>query len=565
MKKIAIEKEEGIAEVIDRMLGEPDDEVALVIPKGSALARSVSNFHLLKREADAAGKTVAIESVDDTILAFAKQSDLESNHPLWRGVRGAGEVSDIVPAGREDEEGGAENSEPAESERPAPPARRKKRAAPVKLTVPAEEEPEEAEVPFTVGAAMEPEAQEKRGMLSHVRKFWKKRAVRRRERRLPRRMSRKLVLWGGAVLALLIILFSLITWTLGHAAVTINFKRTPWEYQGTFLADKTVSKMNAVNNTIPAQVFSTKKNATQSFPASGSANVSMKARGAVTIYNAYSSAAQDLVATTRFVTPDGKIFRLLKAVRVPGASVTNGEIVPSSIDTLVVADQAGPDYNVGPLPKLSIPGFKGSPKYAAFYGALKSGASGGLVGKKAVPTAADITNAKAKITATLRSSLTSDLTTSYPNNFKILDGATNVSITKLTVSTTTDDKGTFAIFGEAVFQAVGFDEVKFKDFLLSLAQSAEPNSAFDSFTPTYGNVRADFTKGTVSFSLSVQGTLKPAFSPDDFRKSIAGKSIGDARTAIASLPGLADGKISIWPVWLWKMPGNPDKISINAD
>ena len=96
MKKIIVDKSEGIAEVIDRILNEPDGEVSVVIPKGSALGRSVSNFHLLKREADSAGRSIVIESVDETILAFAKESGIESSHPLWKGVRGAGGFSDIV-------------------------------------------------------------------------------------------------------------------------------------------------------------------------------------------------------------------------------------------------------------------------------------------------------------------------------------------------------------------------------------------------------------------------------------------------------------------------------------
>ena len=42
---------------------------------------------------DGAGKTIIIESVDETILAFAKQAGIEASHPLWSSVRGAGGVS----------------------------------------------------------------------------------------------------------------------------------------------------------------------------------------------------------------------------------------------------------------------------------------------------------------------------------------------------------------------------------------------------------------------------------------------------------------------------------------
>ncbi len=547
MKKIVIDKEEGIAEVIDRVLAEADPDIALVIPKGSTLGRSVKNFHLLKREAEGAGKTVVVESVDDTILAFAKQSGLESSHPLWRGVQTSeGGMSDIVPVSRVERRSTEIETETEKATR----GKRKKKVESVKLTVRSEEEEVSAEPNVTTEDEAEEEAQEE---------------VERNEWTPGRGISRKSVWIGVAAIAAVLAVLGIMTWSFGRVGIAINFKKTPWSYNSAFLADKSVSKANAANNVIPAQVFSTQKNTTQSFPASGNANVSVKAQGTITIYNAYSSAAQQLVATTRFVTPDGKLFRLVNTVTVPGASVTNGQIVPSSIDAAVVADQPGPAYNVGAVPKLNIPGFQGSPKYDAFYGAFAAGTTGGFVGKRAVPTAGDIASAKDKISSMLQTNLKSDLTTSYPNSFKILDGATSVQVTKLTVNSATDDKGNFTVTGEATLQAIGFDEAAFKTFLLSLAQGQKPNSVWSALTLTYSGVKPDFTKGKLNFSVNAQGTLEPAFSADDFRTSIEGKSIGEARAAIVALPDLADGKISVWPMWLWSVPGNPSKIEVNAN
>jgi len=84
-------------------------------------------------------------------------------------------------------------------------------------------------------------------------------------------------------------------------------------------------------------------------------------------------------------------------------------------------------------------------------------------------------------------------------------------------------------------------------------------------TLSYSNVQANFPKGQVSFTLSVQGTLEPAFSSDQFAGQIAGKGIGDARAAIAALHELSDGKISVWPIWLWSMPSDPKKIQITVN
>ncbi len=566
MKKLAVLKEEGVAEVIDRVLDEPDEEIVLVVPTGSALGHSVRNFHLLKREASAEGKTVVIESVDETILAFAKESGLEGSHPLWRGVRGAGGVSDIVPVSEEIEE-------TEETEETQPPKRRgRKKTEGTRLVV--HEEPSVGEDESAEGEI----AEEAVAIEEAEHRFFKKRSPtelaelsgseeeREVEKRARRWLPRRFVFWGPGVVVLILIILGVMTWYFGRVSIAIDFQKTPWIYSGAFVADKSVTTttQKAGVITIPAQIFSAQKNTTQLFPASGNANVSIKAQGTVTIYNAYSSSKQDLVAATRFVTPDGKLFRLVNGVTVPGAQVTNGAIVPSSIDAQVVADQPGADYNVGPVDKLTIPGFQGSPKYDAFYGQLKNGTSGGFVGAKAVPTAADIASAKTKVTSLLQASLANNPTTNYPS-IKIPDGATNIIVTKLTANTSTDSNGNFSVFGEASLQAVGFNESVLKAYLLAQAQAQEASSTLSSSTLEYSGVKADFTKGTVSFSVTGQGALEPTFDEDAFKASIAGKSINDARQAIAALPGLADGKISAWPMWLWNIPSDPNKIKLTVD
>jgi hypothetical protein len=72
MKKIIVEKNESVADLIDRILNEPDNKITLVIPKGSALGKTMRNFHILRREIEDVGKAITIESVDENILAFAK-------------------------------------------------------------------------------------------------------------------------------------------------------------------------------------------------------------------------------------------------------------------------------------------------------------------------------------------------------------------------------------------------------------------------------------------------------------------------------------------------------------
>lgn len=575
MKKINVDKGEGIAEVIDRILATEDDSILLVIPKGSALAKSASNFRLLKREATAADKTIGIESSDEDIASFAEMNAIEmvSAHGAGRNA-----VSDIVPKSmaRETER------EAEEEERPT----RKK--AGVKLTVRAENENEDdndgADSEEDDDDSKTADEQEEAKMFSSENRFFKPRST---VSSGTGHMNDddddssgggvgKVVAWILGIIIVLGAVFYGVTIFFGKAQVTIDFTQTPWNYQGSFIADKNAtgimpSTSNPGTVTIPAQIFTTQKNITELFPATGpSVNGSTKAQGTITIYNDYSSAPQELVATTRFVTPNGQIFRIVNDVTVPGATVSgNGVITPSSITAPIIADQGGSAYNVGPVAKLTIPGFENDPgKYAGFYGAITGATTGGGSGTHPVASPSDIAAARASTTAILQADLQSGLTSSYTNNFTILDGATDIQVGKLTVNTSTDANGNFSVFGEASLTAIGFDATALENYLLTAAESGATNnvtSTFKTFTPTYSDVQANFSAGQVSFSFSGTGSIEPAFSPSDFAASLAGQSISDARTTIASLPELSNGTISVWPIWLWSMPSNPDKIEVTAN
>lgn len=598
IKKIIIEKEESVGEVIDLILGEPDKKLILAVPRGSFLEKSPRNFRIIQREAADAGKELEVESSDENILVLAKHAGMAvSRIPgTDRSVSSSAGISDIVPVSRHNDivedlrepavgvPGNREDKETEKEEDVVVRGKRRstvsRRAAPARSDAASrgnasrdatEENDEEnsGEGDDAVSSARPDREQEERSFLREEDRFFKKRnppaAADDDDDGVSRGIPGKWIAWGVVLLIVVVAVLYGVSVVFGSAKIDITFKKMPYSFSGNFTADKAVSAINSATDVIPAQVFSLPKNLTQLFPATGQSNVSVKAQGTITIYNAYSSSPQPLVATTRFVTPDGKIFRLVSKVVVPGAVVTNGNIVPSSINAQVVADQAGASYNIGPTPKLTIPGFQGTPKYNAFYGAFASATTGGFVGVKAVPTAADITSAKQKVTDVLTSSLQNGLSGGYTSNFKILDGATNIQITKLTVNTSTDENGQFSVYGEGMLSAIGFDESAFKAFLLSLAQAKEESSTFSDLSLTYTNVVPDFTNGTVTFSVAAQGDLEPAFSASGFAAQIAGANIGVAKSDIANLPELQTGTISVWPSWLWTIPKNVKKIQMNID
>lgn len=582
MRKLPISKTEGAVEIVERILGEEDADLALVIPRGSVLGNSVNNFHLIKREADSAGKTVAIESVDENILAFAKASDIKAAHPLFSaegsprwsrgeaggGARRRGAFSDIVPQDGNRSEARAmktpqKRSGKAEIGAPASPARLpagqaggptaervgKKPKVHIGPRYAMEEQTEVLEPQMTG----KPEEQERR-----ERTELRGSALPKFRLRLPRRR-----IWAVVVIVIVIVSGAwLLSGPLARATITINFEKVPWQKASVVLADTAVSGINFERGILPAELFTTTKNLTHLFPASREEEVSEKAKGKIWIYNAFSSAPQVLVATTRFETPDGKIFRITKQVTVPGAVIKDGKITPNGIEADTIADKAGEAYNIGPIPRLSVPGFKGTPRYDGFYGEIKAPAKGGFIGKRNVPTVEDIKNARARMEELLRSGLEVAFLAGYPKEFKVLDGASKTDVTRLNVDSSTDEKGNFSIFGEARIRVVGFRESDLRSLLEMAAQKMENGTVLKELEFSYTTIKPDFEKGTLSFSLGAKGLLWPKFSPDEFENSILGKKVDEARSLVAALPRFAGGKVAVWPIWLGSVPRDPGKVKV---
>ena len=527
MKRIFINKNDGIAEIVENIINDADLDITLVIPKNALIGESVSNFRLLKREADTANKNLRIESVDDDILASAKASHLPSIHPLFKTKKIRGGVSDIVTAEEED----------------LPQTQAQPEHKNLQEVISGNEEEESGE--YFHETPEESVIQE----VSPQKKRWFFRP--------------KFLIILGALLIVLIGGF-FVAGALRKAEVFVNFEELPWGYEDKFLATAATTELNSETNIFPAEIFTEDKNITETFPASGKDYVSHKATGKILIYNAYSSEPQALVATTRFISEDGKLFRLNTAVTVPGAEIKDGKIIPASIEANVTADKAGGESNLTGGERLSIPGFKGSPKYEGFYGELIK-TSGGFIGEKSVPTNAEIESAKEKTKDLLISNLESSFLNNRPKGFKILDDAIKTEIIGLSVNTNTDDQGNFSVFGEAKLQAIGFKESDLEKLLVAIASPDSTDLIFKSINLEFKDVSASIDGGELRFSLTVDGTLTQAFIKEDFANQIINKDIDDVRNLVSNLPRLTDAKISLWPRWLKRFPSDTSRINITVD
>lgn len=357
------------------------------------------------------------------------------------------------------------------------------------------------------------------------------------------------------------------------AEIKIETKKTEWNFVDSVVADKKIVQIGSAEITgkqIPAEIFSISKNFTFSFAATGKKNVQQKAEGKITIYNYFDSNSQTLVATTRFASPDGKVFHLKDRIIVPGAKVVNGKISPSSITVTVIADKAGAEYNIGPASKFTIPGFKENnliDKYEKIYGSSTEAMKGGFIGEAAYPTDDDVKKGKADAEKQLKDYTDSALSIQIPQDFKFLEGSRQFSISKETVNPQTDEKGNFSIFVEGKSSSIGFKEADLKDLIEKTAQgSAEDNLLkIKSYTLEYGAPRPDFAQGKISFAVDFKGVFEEPVNVDDFKQEIVGNNEQELKSLVSSYANIQKFMVSFWPFWVKAVPKNINKISVEVN
>lgn len=522
--KIFVNKNDEVVSVAEQVISAPDNELVLVVPRFSKLADSVANFQLLKREADAAGKDLLIESVDDRAVSLAKANHIEAANPFFGESAAHREMTDIV--------------------------RRSKETFKPRDGVRTTSEDEEMDIDLAAQRKKPPgfrgsrESEGDRKMATEAPK------KSRRARRLVIFAVFIALLAGGGVYAYQI---------LPKADVNLISKKADWEYSGEVVVDKAGSG-------VMGQVFSKEQNQSFSFPASGKGGVERKAKGTITIYNAFSSSQQYLVATTRFTAPDGKIYRLDSGVTVPGAKISNGDIIPSSIDASVSADKPGAEYNTGPIAKLTIPGFQGTPRYAGFYGELKSGASGGVVGETLYPTAEDISKGKESARESIKKGLETFLLAQIDSEFRVVPGASQFELIKENVVEDVASDGKFSIFVDAKMNMTAFRENDMVLFLEAKAQKElGPEFKVASYDLKFGEAKLVPKEDKLIVPVTFKGMLAYAIDVSNFKSLAKGKAENDLKSLIFGMPGVQSATVNLWPFWVKSVPVREDKITVSVE
>jgi len=350
-----------------------------------------------------------------------------------------------------------------------------------------------------------------------------------------------------------------------------NIKSLDLEIKG----ENSVSEVNFVDSIIPVEKIEIEGELTQNFQATGKKSDSnKKARGTITIYNEFSSSPQPLVATTRFLSEDGKIFRLDKSIVVPGMANVGGENKIGAIEVEVTADEAGAEYNIGPN-RFSIPGFQGSGagKYEKIYAKSSKAMIGGGDSETEVVAISetDIANAKNELTSKIQESLKQKAKNQAGEEKNILEDAIVFNDPNFSYSVQDGMVGeSFEMSVKANAKFIVFR----KDHLRRLAEEKVISStgiqkgqlSEDSINFEFGKSDTNFDETKMIIRVNVKAKILPSLNLEEMKMDILGKNEEDFVAYIRQFKELENAYINFnVPFRNGRIPSFPSRVDLSLD
>ncbi len=379
----------------------------------------------------------------------------------------------------------------------------------------------------------------------------------------PRTFRRNRLYWTLGI-ALAVVLGSVVFVWAGSALVKVTPQEKDLDFKISVQASDAIATIDVAFGKLPGQLFTLERTVSQTFSATGHTEVAQKARGTIAVFNAYGTAPQMLIATTRFESPDGLIFRTLKTVIVPGTKVENGTIIPGQIDVEIIADKAGKNYNISPA-RFIVPAFKekgDAARYEKFYGQSTAPMIGGASGPATIITEADYTAAKEAVIKKLRDDITQTLA-SQASGLTIPDVSSSV-VEKVTSDLSPDQTAdVFTLTATGTLKTVG---LKPDDVNILIAQYVDKSYDLvakpDKVESSFADCAFKESKNSLECALLVHGVAYTKVDQEKIVSDLLGKPEQAIRDYLKSANGVGSATVILSPFWVRTIPRDPGRVHL---
>lgn len=589
-----IEPAEEIVSIIDRLIQTPERQINLVIPPGAQIWQSSINLKLLRREANLLEKDITLIVSDDLNGEVAESAGLkvirENDFSVELADVKAPKLSDKTLAGekpaldenkdnmidllvegmesekRENQLVASKKDELIEKikekkflglKRFAPDRGRKMTdiISPVRRQSLKERIfPKEKEIPLRPEPLRPLSAPEKETVRTETRRVSSS----------PRWSKLFFAFIGFSIIVAFVVSYLV----LPSAEIRIFPKTEQNKFDLSVTGSAKIPHIDEALNEIPLQEIKVQKTVNREFQSTGEKQLNEKASGIITVYNEYSSSPQTLVATTRFESPDGKIFRIPQTVVVPGATIEEGKIIGSSIDLKVFADQPGEEYNIGPA-NFTIPGFKGGPKFSSFYGRSKEAMTGGSTKKVKIVLKEDLEKAKEVLIGELEEEISDSIKEQIAEGFKAFEGGSREEITEVLLTAQENDQTEkFSVEIAMTVRALLYREEDLRNLIdLNLVDLVPDGQRPLSETQkiVFKSASVDWGKVNASFILEIEEETASEIDVSKIKSDLIGQEEVEVRKYLANQMEIEKAQVSFWPFWVKKIPTQEKKIEIIID
>ena len=599
-KILHILKNDKFEDILEEFKNSEAEEVIFIFPNNSKFSQNEAHFQALDHEAQKAGKTITILSPNDQIKNYAQKYNFQfikspqdnTAHSTANDIKipkdaGDDRISSKITGGNDypDEKNSEENMEnndrspdldPLEFENQSEDEDKKDESTDVKndgndtiatlairksmadIVGPKKEKGVTVKEEKNKKSEIEIKSYKTSDKISGIEKVWfnKKDNTEKKHsgnKNFSKKNSILFIAISSAVL--LAILYS----TFGSAQIIIKPKTQQLGFQIKVSTSSHNEKIDPLFNTIPGEYFVIENSELKTIQTTGQKEVAQKAKGKITVINAFSSSPQPLVATTRFETPDGLIYRTPRSVIVPGVTVENGIQKSGELEIEIIADQAGERYNIDPV-NFTIPGLRGSTKFEKIYAESKFKITGGIIGLANIVTEEDVKNLKEEIKNKVTEKIKNELKAKSSELILVdtlqptiineeLSNKAGEAATQLTLKTT------------ARLNTVAFKEKDIIELINSfIKKTGDLVLIKDSLSIEYENPKIDEGKESLTFDLLVKGRAGLKIDEEKIIQKLAGIKEKEIKDSIKSMPEIETVKIIFSPFWVNRIPREIDKI-----
>lgn len=371
--------------------------------------------------------------------------------------------------------------------------------------------------------------------------------------------SRNLYLYRKISLSFIILTLLLLAVIFYFSFVKVKITITPKEERvsGNLVVDVYGQKEGGVSRSeaIAGAVEQLKIEESKTYQSSGERIIGEEAIGMVMIYNNYTK-NQPLVATTRLLSPDNKLYRIKNTVNVPAGG---------SVEAEIYADQPSAETAIDPT-KFTIPGL-----WAGLQDKIYAENTAPIIFKQSKQKfiqQIDLDNAAKDLKEALIAKAETEVGAAYKKDYdQVVYQVDDNSISLKFDGKINDEKDDFSATIEAEVVVVAFNQAEVKsqakEKLIASLPANKQLTEFNGEQINYNLSNFDLKEGTASINAVFDGQASFSDSNKIIKKDdLLGLTADQLKNYLSSLPEIEGYNIKFSPSFINKVPNLVDSIKI---